>query len=122
MTVVIESFAFKRGVPKDVDFLFDARNLPNPHWNEELRELTGLDPRVQRWLEEEPAVPAMATDILGFLQRWLPGFEDAQRSYVTVGIGCTGGKHRSVYLAERLGEALKSDFPDVLVQHRELRP
>jgi UPF0042 nucleotide-binding protein len=120
MTLVLESFAFKRGVPQDVDFVFDARNLPNPHWQEELRDLTGLDPRVQAWLEQEPKVLEMSAHILEFLQKWLPEFEEAQRSYVTVGIGCTGGKHRSVYLTQKLALALQHAFPDVLVQHREL--
>jgi UPF0042 nucleotide-binding protein len=121
MTIVLESFAFKRGVPQDVDFVFDARNLPNPHWQEELRELNGNDPRVAQWLEQHPEVREMAGDILRFLEHWLPGFEDAQRSYVTIGIGCTGGKHRSVYLVENLSGALRRKFSEVLVQHRELK-
>lgn len=121
MTVVLESFAFKHGVPQDVDFVFDARNLPNPHWQAELREFSGLDSNVQAWLEENPEVPDMAGDILAFLNRWLPGFEKAQRSYVTVGIGCTGGQHRSVYLVERLAAGLRKTFPEVLVDHRELK-
>ena len=120
MTIVLESFAFKRGVPQDVDFVFDARNLPNPHWQEGLRELTGLDPRVREWLEQEPNVLEMADHILGFLGRWLPGHEEAQRSYVTIGIGCTGGKHRSVYLVWKLSQALQETFAEVLVHHREL--
>lgn len=120
MTIVLESFAFKRGVPQDVDFVFDARNLPNPHWQDDLRELTGLDPRVQAWLEQEPQVQEMSDHVLGFLRRWLPGFEEAQRSYVTIGIGCTGGKHRSVYIVKKLSEALIGEFPEVLVHHREL--
>jgi UPF0042 nucleotide-binding protein len=121
MTLVLESFAFKRGVPQDVDFVFDARNLPNPHWEEDLHELSGLDPRVAAWLEQNAVVTKMAGDILGFLRQWLPGFEEARRSYVTVGIGCTGGRHRSVYLVEQIAEALRGEFPDVLVQHRELK-
>lgn len=121
MTIVLESFAFKRGVPRDVDFVFDARNLPNPYWQANLREYTGLDPRVSEWLEQDPGVTGMANDILGFLQTWLPGFEKAQRSYVTVGIGCTGGHHRSVYLVERLAASLREQFPDVLIDHRELK-
>lgn len=122
MTIVLESFAFKRGVPQDVDFVFDARNLPNPHWQEDLRELTGLDPRVQAWLEQEPQVTDMSGHILGFLEKWLPGFEAAQRSYVTIGIGCTGGRHRSVYLVHTLATALRASFQEVLVHHRELEP
>lgn len=121
VTLVLESFAFKHGVPRDADFVFDARNLPNPHWQEELREFSGLDPRVREWLEQEPEVALMTEDILAFLRRWLPGFDQAQRSYLTVGVGCTGGHHRSVYLVERLAESLRDEFPDVLVDHRELK-
>ncbi len=121
MTVVLESFAFKRGVPQDVDFVFDARNLPNPYWQTELRELSGLNSEVQQWLEQAPEVSRMADDILVFLRNWLPGFEKAQRSYVTVGIGCTGGRHRSVYLVERLAASLQDSFPEVLIDHRELK-
>jgi UPF0042 nucleotide-binding protein len=121
MTVVLESFAFKHGVPRDVDFVFDARNLPNPHWQPELKEFTGQDPRVQKWLKQHEDVNQMAKDILTFLQSWLPGFEEAQRSYVTIGIGCTGGKHRSVFLVEHLGAALREHFPEVLLDHRELK-
>ena len=121
MTIVLESFAFKRGVPRDVDFVFDTRNLPNPHWQAELRELSGLNTRVRQWLEQAPEVSRMADDILVFLRDWLPGFEQAQRSYVTVGIGCTGGRHRSVYMVERLAVSLQDSFPNVLVDHRELK-
>ena len=121
MTIVLESFAFKRGVPRDVDFVFDTRNLPNPYWQAELRELSGLNTRVRQWLEQAPEVSRMADDILVFLRDWLPGFEQAQRSYVTVGIGCTGGRHRSVYMVERLAASLQDSFPNVLVDHRELK-
>ena len=103
MTIVLESFAFKRGVPQDVDFIFDARILPNPHWVEDLREHSGLDQPVRDWLEQDEAVEGMLNDILNFLKTWLPEFQHSQRSYVTVGIGCTGGRHRSVYLVDRLG-------------------
>lgn len=120
MTLVLESFAFKRGVPQDVDFLFDSRCLPNPHWVDELRPKTGRDDEVRAWLEQDPAAGAMFDDISKFLVDWLPRFENAQRSYVTVGIGCTGGRHRSVYLVERLQQALAESFPQVLVHHRDL--
>lgn len=120
MTLVLESFAFKRGVPQDVDFLFDSRCLPNPHWEDELRPKTGRDDEVRAWLEQDPAAGAMFDDISRFLVDWLPRFENAQRSYVTVGIGCTGGRHRSVYLVERLQQALAESFPQVLVHHRDL--
>jgi UPF0042 nucleotide-binding protein len=121
MTIVLESFAFKRGVPQDVDFIFDARILPNPHWVDELRDFSGLDEPVHRWLEQDPAVMRMIGDVLAFLQTWLPEFRRSQRSYVTVGIGCTGGRHRSVYLVERLASGLGEEFGNVLIHHRELQ-
>jgi UPF0042 nucleotide-binding protein len=121
MTIVLESFAFKHGVPQDVDFVFDTRNLPNPFWQPELREHTGLEDRVRDWLEQDDAVARMTGDILKFLRDWLPGFEAAQRSYVTIGVGCTGGQHRSVYVVERLAAALSESFPEVLIHHRELK-
>ncbi len=121
MTIVLESFAFKRGVPQDVDFIFDARILPNPHWVENLREYNGLDQPVREWLEQDDAVERMINDVLGFLKTWLPEFQNSQRSYVTVGIGCTGGRHRSVYLVDRLASGLGHRFGDVLIYHRELQ-
>lgn len=122
MTIVLESFAFKRGVPQDVDFIFDARILPNPHWVEELRECSGLDRPVRDWLERDEAVKGMLTDILYFLKRWLPEFQNSQRSYVTIGLGCTGGHHRSVYLVDRLAEGLGEEYGKVVIHHRELQP
>jgi len=119
MTIVLQSFAFKRGVPQDVDFMFDARILPNPYWEKDLRPLTGKDGAVQQWLESNQTVVSMTRDIQVFMHTWLPAFQDAQRSYVTIGIGCTGGKHRSVYLAEKLATALRDDHKNVLVHHRE---
>ena len=121
-TIVLESFAFKRGVPQDVDFVFDARNLANPHWVDELRNQTGLDPEVQDWLERDEKVNGMYEDIEKFLLAWLPEFRDSQRSYVTVGIGCTGGRHRSVYLVDRLASRFGSRFERVITHHRELKP
>jgi UPF0042 nucleotide-binding protein len=120
MTVVLESFAFKRGVPQDVDFIFDARILPNPYWIEDLRELNGKDKVVREWLELDQSVKGMQSDILTFLKNWLPEFQHSQRSYVTVGIGCTGGRHRSVYLVDRLARGLQPDYRNVLIHHREL--
>jgi UPF0042 nucleotide-binding protein len=121
MTIVLESFAFKRGVPQDVDFVFDARNLPNPHWVEELRNFSGLDEVVRNWLEQDETVGQMYADIEKFLMSWLPEFRDSQRSYVTVGIGCTGGRHRSVYLVTRLAKQLQLRFGRVVTHHRELQ-
>jgi len=119
LTIVLQSFAFKQGVPQDADFMFDARVLPNPHWQPELRALTGQDEAVRVWLEDDPSVLKMTQDIQDFMNTWLPAFKNAQRSYVTIGIGCTGGKHRSVYLAEKLAELLGKEHENVLVHHRE---
>ncbi|MEM1411828.1 MAG: RNase adapter RapZ [Pseudomonadota bacterium] len=120
MTVVVQSFGFSQGVPMDVDYLFDARCLPNPHWDDGLRPLSGRDGPVAEWLEQEPLVTQLAEDIEGFLLRWLPAHEATHRSFITVAIGCTGGRHRSVYLAERLVAALQNQFPEVVLHHREL--
>jgi len=121
MTIVLESFAFKRGVPQDVDFIFDARILPNPHWVDDLRDFSGLDEPVRKWLDQDESVERMITDVLQFLKTWLPEFRHSQRTYVTVGIGCTGGRHRSVYLVDRLAQGLGQDFGSVLIHHRELQ-
>jgi len=120
LTIVLQSFAFKLGVPQDVDFMFDARILPNPYWEKELRELTGKDKAVRSWLESDQNVLRMTQDIQDFMTTWLPAFQDAQRSYVTIGIGCTGGKHRSVYLVEKLASSLSKENDNVLVHHREI--
>ena len=120
MTVVLESFAFKQGVPQDVDFVFDARHLPNPYWLDELRGLTGTDAAVRAWLESDGSVHALYADIRDFLLRWLPEVARSQRSYVTIGIGCTGGRHRSVYLADRLAGDLREQFSPVVLHHRDL--
>jgi len=122
MTVVIQSFGFSQGAPADVDFMFDARCLPNPHWDETLRPLTGRDEAVTSWLEQESMVIRYGDDIRRFLERSLPDFEATHRSFVTVGIGCTGGRHRSVYLAERLAPQLRERYAEVMVHHRELSP
>jgi UPF0042 nucleotide-binding protein len=120
MTLLFESFAYKRGLPLDADFVFDARCLPNPHWDRTLRPLSGKDAPVREFLESQPLVMEFFEDIRDFLETWLPRFELADRSYVTVSIGCTGGRHRSVYLAERLSEHFRRDTHDVLTFHREL--
>jgi UPF0042 nucleotide-binding protein len=119
-SIVVESFAFKRGVPRDVDFVFDARGLANPHWDRSLRPLTGRDQAVVDWLEANEAVSEFYADVLAFLQRWMPSMAEGQRSLLTIAIGCTGGRHRSVYLAERLAAALRDDDTQVVVHHREL--
>jgi len=120
MSLLFRSFGFKHGVPVDADFVFDVRCLPNPHWIPELRPLTGRDQPVIDYLSAEAEVNRMFTDISGFLNRWLPSFADNNRTYMTMCIGCTGGQHRSVYLAERLGVLFSTREVDVLVRHREL--
>jgi UPF0042 nucleotide-binding protein len=119
LTLVFQSFAFKYGVPLDSDFVFDVRVLPNPYYIRELRPLTGRDASVASYLEQQPEVAAMLEQIEGFLLRWLPAFEEDQRSYLTVAIGCTGGQHRSVYLVETLARRF-AGRQVTLVRHREL--
>jgi UPF0042 nucleotide-binding protein len=120
LTIVLQSFAFKKGVPQEVDFMFDARILPNPYWEDGLRELTGRDDAIKAWLENDEQVLKMTRDILQFMVAWLPAFQNTQRSYVTIGIGCTGGKHRSVYLAEKLAKSLGNESANVVIHHREV--
>jgi UPF0042 nucleotide-binding protein len=119
LTLVFESFAYRHGVPLDADYVFDIRVLPNPHYVRELRPLTGRDAAVGAYLEAQPEVLDMLTQIEAFLRRWLPAFEADQRSYLTVAIGCTGGQHRSVWFAERLARSFGAAAP-ALVRHREL--
>ncbi len=119
LTLVFESFAFKHGVPRDADLVFDLRVLPNPHYVRELRALTGRDAGVQDFLRAQPEVTDMLRQIEDFLTRWLPSYEQDQRSYLTVAVGCTGGQHRSVYCAEELTRRFKDRIP-TLIRHREL--
>ena len=119
LTLVFESFAFKHGVPLDADFVFDVRVLPNPHYIRELRSLTGRDAAVATYLEAQPDAMEMLDRIEAFLRRWLGAFEEDQRSYLTVAIGCTGGQHRSVYLSEALARRVAAHGA-ALVRHREL--
>ncbi|MFE8643722.1 RNase adapter RapZ [Sphingomonas sp. NCPPB 2930] len=119
LLLVFQSFAFKRGIPVDADFVFDVRMLPNPHYEASLRPLTGRDAPVAEFLQKEPAVERMFDDIGQFLARWLDTLAQDHRSYVTVGIGCTGGQHRSVYLVERLAASFAGRWV-TLKRHREL--
>ncbi|UUZ70510.1 RNase adapter RapZ [Polaromonas sp. P2-4] len=119
LTLVFESFAFKRGVPLDADYVFDVRMLPNPHYESGLRDLTGLDPAVADYLKAHSEVDDMFKHIEQFLNHWLQALVRDHRSYVTVAIGCTGGQHRSVYLVEMLAEAFARQWP-TLKRHREL--
>lgn len=120
LSVLIESFGFKNGIPADADFVFDMRGLPNPYWELELRGLNGTDKEVVQFLDAQSTVNEMYEDILGFLTRWIPKYADAHRSYLTVALGCTGGQHRSVYMVERLAEALRKSHDPILTRHSEL--
>jgi len=119
LTLVFASFSYKRGIPVDADYVFDVRMLPNPHYEPELRDLTGLDAPVVSFLQAIPAVDEMYADIAAFLDHWLEPLARNHRSYVTVAIGCTGGQHRSVYLAEKLAEEFGQRWT-TLKRHREL--
>jgi UPF0042 nucleotide-binding protein len=121
MSLLFESFGFKNGVPADADFVFDVRCLPNPHWEPQLRPLTGLDRPVVDFLEHQPEVMEMVADLRRLLETWLPRFEASDRSYLTVSIGCTGGQHRSVYIAEALARHFNGIRDYVMVRHRELK-
>jgi UPF0042 nucleotide-binding protein len=121
LSLLFESFAYRRGVPPVADFVFDARVLPNPHWNPELRPLSGRDQGVRDFLEQQPEVRAYVDDVSRFLDNWLPKLGSDTRSYATIAFGCTGGRHRSVYLAERLAEHCRErGWAEVAVHHREL--
>ncbi|MDH5325534.1 MAG: RNase adapter RapZ [Gammaproteobacteria bacterium] len=120
LSLLFESFGFKHGVPADADFVFDARCLPNPHWEPRLRQKTGLDDEVVTFLETHQDVDKMYRDIKNFLDHWIPKFEADNRSYMTIAIGCTGGQHRSVFLAQKLGEHYKTQRDNVLMRHRDL--
>lgn len=118
LSILFESFAYRHGLPGDADFVFDVRNLPNPHWEPGLERLTGRDPAVIEFLEKHAPVTRMFDDIVRFLEHWLPDFESSNRSYLTVAIGCTGGQHRSVYLVERLAAHFSRKYPAVLAKHQ----
>jgi UPF0042 nucleotide-binding protein len=120
LSVLIESFGFKYGIPADADFVFDLRSLPNPYWTVELRGLTGLDEEVRAFLDGHEIFTAMYDDIREFLGRWIPHYADANRGYLTVAIGCTGGQHRSVYMAEKLASELRKHHDAVLTRHNSL--
>lgn len=121
LSLLFESFAYRRGVPPDADFVFDARVLPNPHWDARLRPLSGRDAEVRNYLESQAEVVEYVAQVTGFLDAWLPRMRKDTRSYATVAFGCTGGRHRSVYLAETLAaHAREHGWPDVATYHREL--
>ncbi|MFP4062574.1 MAG: RNase adapter RapZ [Halochromatium sp.] len=118
--LLLQSFGFKNGLPAAVDFVFDVRCLPNPHWQPALRALTGLDPEVAAFLEAAPEAIRMRDDLIAFLDRWVPSFENDGRSYLTIGVGCTGGRHRSVFMVAALQRHFEAQGHQVLVRHREL--
>jgi len=120
LSVLIESFGYKHGIPADADFVFDMRCLPNPYWDLNLRPLTGLHEEVIRFLDNQESVAAMHADILAFLERWIPEYRASNRSFLTVAIGCTGGQHRSVYMAEKLAGSLRGIHDAVSTRHKEL--
>ena len=120
MSIQFLSFGYKFGIPLDADFVFDARSLPNPYWNPDLRSLTGKDQAVIDFLKEQPLVTEFFQEISGFLERWIPRFDAEGRSYLTIAIGCTGGQHRSVFLVDALNRHFKDPLLNVIVRHREL--
>ena len=121
MVVVFESFGYKHGVPQDADYVFDARFLPNPFWEKDLKPYSGLDQPVQDFLASQPIVTKFVWQINSFMMTWLPHLERNNRSYITIAVGCTGGKHRSVYITELLADNLRKDRKDVQARHRDLQ-
>jgi UPF0042 nucleotide-binding protein len=121
LIIVFQSFGFKYGLPKDADFVFDARILPNPHWQPELKLLTGLDADVQHYFRQQPLVTKFIYQLENFLGTWLPHFQRSNRSYLTIATGCTGGQHRSVYISQQLAERFEQKSVKVQVRHRELK-
>ena len=120
LSILIESFGYKHGLPADADFVFDVRCLPNPYWEPQLRPLCGKDRPVKAFLDAEPRVQEMVQDITNFVERWIPRYRDFQRSYLTLAIGCTGGQHRSVYVAEAVAERLSKNHGAIPTRHHEL--
>jgi UPF0042 nucleotide-binding protein len=120
LSILIESFGFKHGIPSDADFVFDLRCLPNPYWESHLRSLTGKDTAIVQYLEPIESVQNMYQDIVSFLERWIPEYTDFNRNYLTVALGCTGGQHRSVYMAEKIAAKLAENHDQVMTRHNEL--
>lgn len=120
LSILIESFGYKHGLPTNADFVFDVRCLPNPFWETRLRSLTGKDAAVETFLDAQPLVQEMIRDIVKFLDQWIPRYQDFQRSYLTVAIGCTGGQHRSVYVAEAVAKMLRKAHKSIQTRHHEL--
>lgn len=121
MSLLFKSFGFKYGVPVDAEYVFDVRCLPNPYWEQSLRQFSGLEQPVIDYLGKQKLVVKMQADIISFLEDWIPQFIQNNRSYLTIAIGCTGGHHRSVYLAEKMAEHFREIYSQVLVRHSELK-
>lgn len=121
LTLLFQSFGFKHGAPADSDFVFDVRCLPNPHWEPKLRPLTGLDSDVTEFLQSHNEVHEMLDHIEGFLRHWIPMFKKQNRCYLTVSIGCTGGQHRSVFIAQQLYDNFQHPNDNVIIRHREMQ-
>ena len=117
LSITFESFGFRDGIPGDADFVFDARALPNPYWEPGLRNLTGRDPEVMRFLETHTHVARLLADIARFVRARVPEYQASNRGYLTIAVGCTGGQHRSVYIVERLVEDFAGEFPNVTARH-----
>src|SRR5262245_39905045 len=120
LSITFESFGFKHGIPGDADFVFDARSIPNPYWEPTLRNLTGHDPEVIRFLEAQTTVATLIADIAQFMTARIPEYQASNRGYLTVAIGCTGGQHRSVYIVDRLAEIFATRYPNVSARHSSL--
>jgi UPF0042 nucleotide-binding protein len=120
LSILFESFGFKHGMPGDADYVFDARTLPNPYWEPALQPLTGRDAKVVEFLEASPRVERLYSDLVRFIEGRLPEYEAANRGYLTIAVGCTGGQHRSVYLVERLARHFRAKYPGLLVRHNAL--
>ncbi len=120
LSILIESFGYKHGLPADADFVFDVRCLPNPYWEPQLRGLDGRDASVAAFIEAQALTSGLVDDIVGFLEKWLPHFEDVKRTYMTVALGCTGGQHRSVYMAEQVARRLSGRYSHIITRHNEL--
>lgn len=120
LSILIESFGYKHGLPADADFVFDVRCLPNPYWEPQLRGLDGRDALVAQFIESQTLTSALIDDIVRFLEQWLPHFADVKRTYMTVAIGCTGGQHRSVYVAEQVARRLTRRYSHIITRHNEL--
>jgi UPF0042 nucleotide-binding protein len=121
LALMFESFGYKHGIPGDADFVFDVRALPNPYWEHSLRDLTGQDPAVIDYLASHQSVNCMLAALIEFLSQRIAEFTEAHRSYLTIAVGCTGGQHRSVYIAERLAEHFRQSHPEVMTRHDSLQ-